>query len=310
MSYHQHDTFSYDLEAELASMKQRLILKRYSWRTAKTYLGMFRQFASEIAPQHPADLDKQDIRNYLQKWIDERQIAPATQNQFINAIKFYYEQVLGRPRTYYDIERPRKSDELPNVFSEEEVQRLLEVVENLKHQCILMTIYSAGLRLGEVINLRIADVHSDRMQLFIKAGKGKKDRYTVLSPQLLELLRSYYRQYRPQYWLFEGQDGGQYSARSVQNIFRRAVTKSKVNPFSTVHTLRHSFATHLLEHGTDLRYIQHLLGHSSSKTTEIYTHITQHKMAQLRSPLDFLTLKITPAPLPEKEKKSNLGNDT
>ncbi len=309
MSNPNENKFTYDLETELASMKQKLVLKRYSWRTAKTYLNLFRQFAFSIAPSHPAELNKDAIRAFLQKWIEERQIAPATQNQFINAIKFYYEQVLGRPRTYYDIERPRKADELPNVFSEEEVQRLLVAVENLKHQCILMTIYSAGLRLGEVIQLRIADVHSDRMQLFIKAGKGKKDRYTILSSQLLELLRTYYKQYRPKYWLFEGQDGGQYSARSVQNIFRRAVIKAKVNPYATVHTLRHSFATHLLEHGTDLRYIQHLLGHSSSKTTEIYTHITQHKVAQLRSPLDFLSLKITPATLPQQEKKPNLGSD-
>jgi len=169
--------------------------------------------------------------------------------------------------------------------------RLLRATENLKHRCILMIVYSGGLRLGEVVQLRICDVHSDRMQLFIKGGKGNKDRYTVLSSLLLEELRQYIRVYQPRHWLFEGQEGGHYSKRSVQQVFRQAVERSGVNSFATLHWLRHSFATHLLERGTDLRYIQHLLGHHSSKTTERYTHITRQQEAKLVSPLDFLKLK-------------------
>ena len=155
----------------------------------------------------------------------------------------------------------------------------------------MLTVYSAGLRLSEVINLRLADILEDRMQVLVKGGKGKKDRYTVLSPRLLERLQAYRAAYRPRYWLFEGQLGDQYAARSVQSVFRKAVQQSGIHPYATLHWLRHSFATHLLERGTDLRYIQHLLGHASSKTTERYTHVTRGKLAQMVSPLEFLKLE-------------------
>ena len=213
-------------------------------------------------------------------------------------MKFYYEKVLAQERTFYDL-RPRKSQKLPGVFSEEEVASLFSVIQNLKHKTILMLIYSGGLRIGESIRLRKEDIHFDRKSIFIKGGKGKKDRYTILSDKMIVLLRNYLTAYKPDYWLFEGQSGGQYSTRSIQKVFRRAVAKSSVNPYSTVHTLRHSFATHLLERGTDLRYIQELLGHSSSETTEIYTHnlsrfhigITQRGRQKLCSPLDFLDIE-------------------
>ncbi len=154
-----------------------------------------------------------------------------------------------------------------------------------------MLIYSGGLRIGESIRLRKEDIHFGRKSIFIKGGKGKKDRYTILSDKMIVLLQNYLVAYKPAYWLFEGQNGGQYSTRSIQQVFRRAVAKSGVNPYSTVHTLRHSFATHLLERGTDLRYIQELLGHSSSETTQIYTHITKRARQRLSSPLDFLDIE-------------------
>lgn len=179
---------------------------------------------------------------------------------------------------------------MPGVFSEEEVISLFKVVHNIKHKTILMIIYSAGLRIGESIRLRKEDLDFHRKTVFIKAGKGKKDRYSVLSDKVITLLKSYFEAYTPAYWLFEGQDGGQYSTRSIQQIFRRAVAKSGVNPFTTVHTLRHSFATHLLERGIDLRYIKELLGHSSSETTAIYTHITRKAREKFCSPLDFLDI--------------------
>ena len=164
-----------------------------------------------------------------------------------------------------------------------------------------MLIYSAGLRIGESIKLRIEDINLNRRSVFIIAGKGKKDRYSILSEKMLFLLEEYLAIYKPTYWLFEGQDGGQYSTRSIQKVFRRAVSKAKVNPYSTVHTLRHSFATHLLERGMDLRYIQNLLGHNSSETTEIYTHITQKAREKLCSPLDFLEI--------EESKKLEKGSE-
>ena len=197
---------------------------------------------------------------------------------------------MGQPRTFYEL-RPRKEKKLPGVFSEQEVLRLLGAVRNVKHRTILMLIYSGGLRIGESIRVRKEDVSFDRKTIFIKAGKGKKDRYTVLSDKMIDQLRGYLDSYQPDYWLFEGQNGGQYSSSSIQKVFRRAVKASGVNPYSTVHTLRHSFATHLLERGMDLRYIQELLGHSSSETTQIYTHITSKARNKLVSPLDFLDIE-------------------
>jgi len=163
---------------------------------------------------------------------------------------------------------------------------LLKSVSNLKHRCILMAIYSGGLRLSEVVALKVSDVDSKRMKIFIKGGKGNKDRYTLLSRELLKWLRQYYKKEKPVKWLFEGITGGQYSMRSVQNIMRDAVRNAGIRKYTTVHTLRHSFATHMLENGVDLRYIQNLLGHNSSKTTEIYTHITTKGFERLTSPLD------------------------
>lgn len=203
----------------------------------------------------------------------------------LNAIKFYYERVLGQPRQLYDM-RPRRGKQWPEVLSEDEVKRLLSSVQNLKHRCILMLIYSTGLRLSESVNVRLDDMLLDRKQIFIKGGKGKKDRYVILSAKLLDHLLKYRQLHQPRYWLFEGMHGERYSPRSVQQIMRRAVKESGVNPFATVHTLRHSFAPHMLERGTDLRYIQHVLGHGSIKTTERYLHVRKDAEEKLRSPLE------------------------
>ena len=255
---------------------EKLMLKRYSPSTMKTYrqgLMLFFYAHREILPQ---EISEEQIRNYLLNGVKHKKWSEATQNSYVNAIKFYYEKVLGGERRVFDV-RAKAPEKLPGVFSQEEVKRLFEVIDNPKHKLILMLVYAGGLRVSELVNLRKDDILIDRMQLFIKGGKGKKDRYTVFSKKLLTQLNAYLKTYNPAYWLFEGQDYGQYSVRSVQAILRQAVTKSGVNPFATVHTLRHSFATHLLENGTDLRYIQQLLGHSSTKTTEIYTHITQNR---------------------------------
>lgn len=275
---------------ELIRLEERLRLQRYSYNTVKTYKNFFAQFLAYYPNRDPQTLEKEDIVKFLLELSVKRGWSDSTQNQAVNAIKFYYEKVLGQERTYYEL-RPRKSTKLPNVFSEKEVLRLFGAITNLKHKTILMLIYSAGLRIGESIQLRKADIDLDRKTVFVKAGKGKKDRCTILSDKLILLLQRYLIVYAPDYWLFEGQGGGQYSTRSIQQVFRKAVSKAKVNPYSTVHTLRHSFATHLLERGTDLRYIQELLGHSSSETTQIYTHITQKARQKLCSPLDFLDIE-------------------
>ncbi len=276
-------------EDEVIRMEQKMRLQRYAYNTIKTYKSFFQLLVAFYPDRHPEGLEKEDLMQFLLHGIKERNWSGAAQNQAVNAVKYYYEKVLGQERSYYEL-RPRESRKLPGVFSEEEVVKLLKSVENLKHRTILMLIYSAGLRIGESIKLRKEDINLDRKQVFIIAAKGKKDRYSVLSEKVVQLLKVYLEEYKPDYWLFEGQDGGQYSASSIQKIFRRAVAKAGINPYSTVHTLRHSFATHLLERGMDLRYIQTLLGHNSSETTEIYTHITSKAREKLCSPLDFLDI--------------------
>ena len=272
----------------LIDLEERLLLRRYSPRTIKSYKSAFGGFLSFYPQKHPKDIDKKEVEAYLIHCIRKLKLSESSQNLIINAIKFYYEQVMGLPKAYYNIDRPIKPRKLPEVLSEEDVLSILKASPNLKHKAILLLIYSAGLRLNEVINLKVKDIDSKRMQIFVKAAKGKKDRYTVLSTKVLLTLREYYRAFMPDDWLFEGRTGGQYSAGSVQKIFKKALMLSGVNAYATVHTLRHSFATHLLERGLSLRYIQSMLGHSSSKTTEIYTHITIQGKNQIRSPLDNL----------------------
>jgi site-specific recombinase XerD len=238
----------------------------------------------------PLTLGENAVTDYLHHMVTVRGISASYQNQALNAIKCYYERVASRPRIVLNIERPIKSRTLPKVLSEKEVSRLLRCTSNLKHLCILMVIYSAGLRSGEAVRLRIHHIDSDRMLIRIVAAKGKKDRYSLLSKKTLEKLREYVAAYRPTDFLFPGANGGPYSATSARAIFNKAKRKAGINKPATLHTLRHSFATHLLEHGVNLRYIQQLLGHSSSKTTEIYTHVSKTIMGRIDNPLDRLEI--------------------
>ncbi len=270
----------------LNALQQKIILKGYSNNTLRTYREAFIAYLVHFDNHDLSSITKDQIEQYLYRLKSKYAISDSRQNSIINAIKFFYEHVLGLPRTYYDLQRPKKSKELPNVLSAEDILKIINIPKNIKHKAILYTIYSAGLRKSELLNLRIEDIHSDDGYIFIKASKGKKDRKTILSHTLLTLLRTYYKAYKPAYWLFEGQDGEKYSATSVNVIFRRAVSAARVNAWATVHTLRHSFATHLLQQGVNLRYIQSLLGHSSSKTTEIYTHIISINNKTVMSPLD------------------------
>jgi len=264
---------------------------RYSTHTIATYTDLFEEFINYYEHNKPEDITEEMIISFLRYLVNERHISTSYQNQSINAIKFYYERVLGRNRKVYIIDRPREEKFLPEVLSELEITAILNATENLKHKAILMTIYSAGLRISEAINLKIKDIDSQRMQIRVEQGKGKKDRYTLLSNKTLEILRIYFKQFKPKEWIFEGAKGEQYSTSSIKAILKASVKKTDIKKHVTVHTLRHSFATHLLEAGTDLRYIQSLLGHESSKTTEIYTHITTKGFDQIKSPLDKLNIK-------------------
>jgi integrase/recombinase XerD len=265
----------------------KLQLKRYSSSTAHTYISYFEKFINHYAGKDLLEINELDINAYL-KLLVERGCSSSAQNQAINAIKFYYEVVLGMPNRFYAVDRPFKEEKLPMVLSEEEIKRIIMATDNLKHKAILVTIYSCGLRVSELLSLKVSDIQSDRNLLLIRNAKGKKDRTTVLSNNTLILLRKYYRQYQPKAYLFEGAENGQYTSTSIRKVLKRSMYKADVRKPATVHTLRHSFATHLLENGTDLRYIQTLLGHSSSKTTEIYTQVSTKNIQGVVSPLDKL----------------------
>lgn len=215
---------------------------------------------------------------------------PEVENNSLMVVKYNNGRVMKGPRRVYYIERPRKEKFLPTVLSEEEVVKIIDSILNLKHKCLIMTCYSGGMRISEVLNLRTIDIDSKRMLINIRGAKGKKDRVTLLSVKLLDLLRKYYRMYKPVEYLFSGQMGGKYAERSAQNILKNACSKAGIKKHVTLHTLRHSWATHLLENGTDIRYIQSLLGHSSPKTTQIYTHITTKGLDQIVNPLDKMDL--------------------
>lgn len=260
--------------------------KRYSHSTVATYTNYFLAYMEYFKKENLNSITHAQINTYILELIRYKNISISQQNQRINAIKFYYEKVLGRKREYIRISRPRKESKLPTILTIEEIEKLFEVTKNQKHKCILMTIYSGGLRRSELINLRVEDIDSQRMLIKICGAKGKKDRYTLLSERLLSELRKYYIRYRPQHLLFEGQGGGHYSATSIERIFRLAVSKAHIRKYVTPHSLRHSFATHLLEQGTNLRYIQELLGHASTKTTQVYTHVASNALMKIRNPLD------------------------
>jgi len=284
----RHDIENYrECPAEYIAKLKEL---RYSPNTLDTYKHMFEEFINHFSETEVDDITDEMIIEFLRYLVNERNISGSYQNQSINSIKFYYERVRGGQRKIYTIDRPRKEKMLPEVLSEEELVKLLNATDNLKHKAIFMTIYSAGLRISEVINLKIKDIDSKRMQIRVEQAKGKKDRYTLLGAKTLEVLRKYVAEYKPKVWLFEGLKGEQYSTSSIQANLKIAVDKVGIKKRITVHTLRHSFATHLLEAGTDIRYIQSLLGHSSGKTTEIYTHITTKGFDQIKSPLDKLEI--------------------
>ncbi|MCY2686774.1 site-specific tyrosine recombinase/integron integrase [Salinimicrobium sp. TH3] len=267
------------------SYLQKLELKRYAASTVRTYVSCFETFMNYYSNREVKDLNENDIRLYLQKLIRE-EASHSYINQSINAIKFYYEVVLEMPNRFYAIERPRAEEKLPEVLAKEEVLCIIENTNNIKHRCVVSLLYSAGLRRGEVLNLKIGDIDSKRMVIKVRSGKGNKDRYTILSEKLLGDLRKYFLEWRPKEHLFEGPKGDKYSAESVVKIVKEASRKAGIRKRVTPHMLRHSFATHLLESGTDLRYIQVLLGHKSTKTTEIYTHVATNIFFKIKNPLD------------------------
>ncbi len=263
--------------------------KRYSESTVKTYSEALRSFLLFFNDKAVAEITNEDVILYNNDFILKNNLSASYQNQIVNAIKLYFKTLKNIKIELDKIHRPKRAKVLPNVLSKEEVKLILEAHNNVKHKTMLSLIYSCGLRRSELINLKITDIDSNRNIVIIRQAKGKKDRIAPLSPKILALLRIYYPIYKPKKWLFEGQNGNeQYSDQSLQSVLKQALVKVKITKPVSLHWLRHSYATHLLESGTDLRYIQELLGHNSSKTTEIYTHVSTKSLQQIKSPFDDL----------------------
>jgi len=270
----------------IEAIKKELKLRGYSQNTRKVYLHHVERYISYFA-KGPKELDGKHIRDYMLYLIDKKKVSRSYHDQAVSAIKFLYDCVLNMPKTVGKLPRPRKEKKLPIVLGREDVIRIFESVNNIKHKAILVLAYSAGLRVSEVVKLKVQDIDEKRNMIHIEGAKGRKDRYTILSKVALEELKRYWRKYKPDKWLFPGAKPDRHIAtRTVEALLEAAVKEINLKKKVSVHTLRHSFATHLLESGTDLRYIQELLGHKSSKTTEIYTHVSTKDLGKIKSPLD------------------------
>lgn len=269
-------------------LNQQLILKKYSPNTVRIYLAEFRHLLILLDDFPVRDLNPKRLKDYFLYCIKVEKMEERKLNGKINAVKFYFEQVLNRPKMFFDIPRPKKPITLPKMLSKYEVKKLFRVTTNLKHLIALQVSYGMGLRVSEVVNLEITDIDSKRMVVHVKGAKGKKDRYVPLPESLLPKLREYYRAYNPKKFLLEGQYGGAYAKSSLQQVFKKAMNKAGIKKQIGIHGLRHSYATHLLESGADMRFIQELLGHNSIKTTQIYTKVVPRSLSKIKSPLDNL----------------------
>ncbi|HTN22030.1 MAG TPA: tyrosine-type recombinase/integrase [Pelobium sp.] len=275
------------LEIEL--FKKYLNTKRYSQNTVKTYSEALQTFLFYYNDKNVKAINNQDVISFYNDYILEKKLSISFQNQVVNAIKLYFKTIKETAINVDKIYRPKREKLLPNVLSKEEVKKILNAHSNIKHRAMLCLIYSCGLRRSELLNLKPKDIDSKRNLVIIRQSKGRKDRIAPLSPAVLEILRAYYKAYKPGEWLFEGKlPNTAYDERSLGLVLKQALMKTKINKPVTLHWLRHSYATHLLEGGTDLRYIQEILGHKSSRTTEIYTHVSTKSLQKVKSPFDDL----------------------
>jgi integrase/recombinase XerD len=263
--------------------------KRYSPNTIKTYTEAIGTFLKYFSQKTILEITNADLNNFNSHYIIKNGYSSAYQNQVINGVKLFFTFSRSLKFEVEKAERPRREHKLPNVLSKEEVSAILKALTNLKHRTMLSLIYACGLRRSELLNLKPENIDSKRHLLIILNAKGKKDRVVPISDKVIDMLREYYKAYKPKVWLFEGQQqAGQYSEMSLQKVLKKALETTRINKPVTLHWLRHSYATHLLESGTDLRYIQELLGHKSSKTTEIYTHVSEKSLQRIKSPFDDL----------------------
>jgi integrase/recombinase XerD len=272
----------------LSKLVETLQLRAYSHSTITTYRNEFAQLLYILKDKHVDELDATKLRSYFLYCINTLKLSENTLHSRINAVKFYFEQVLRREKFFFEIPRPKKPSILPKVISTKDIKKLFEVTTNIKHNTMLKLCYGMGLRVSEIVALKIKDIDSERMQVFIERGKGKNDRYVNLPESILLQMREYFKEYKPKMYLFEGQYGGMYSVRSAQQVFKDALEKANINKTIGIHGLRHSYATHLMESGTDVMFIQKLLGHRDIKTTLRYVHVSKKEVKNIKSPLDSL----------------------
>jgi integrase/recombinase XerD len=278
-----------DAQDKIRVFKQWMRSRRYSESTIGTYTDALKIFLRFYSDKIINEISNDDLIIFNNDYIIKNKLSSSHQNQVVNAVKLFFRTVENTKLNPDLVHRPKREKTLPNVLSKEEVKLILDAHGNIKHKAMLSLIYSCGLRRSELLNLKLNDIDSKRGLVIIRKGKGRKDRVTPLSEKVLNMLRDYFKAYQPKEWLFEGQSGiGQYDERSLANVLKQALEKSQINKPVSLHWLRHSFATHLLENGTDLRYIQEILGHSSSKTTEIYTHVSNKSIQKIISPFDTL----------------------
>jgi integrase/recombinase XerD len=285
---------SIENNALLQKFIQQLQLKAYSQSTIKTYKNEVTIFLETLKTINAESLTIEDLRRYIHYCITTLQLKENTIHSRLNALKFLYEKVLGREKFFIELPRPKKHLQLPKVLGQQELKNLFAAPKNLKHKAILFIAYSAGLRVSEVINLRLQDIDRERQQLFVHCSKGKKDRYVRLSPMVLDVLEQYYKKspIKPTNYLFEGQEKGKpYTIRSAQQIFADAKQHAGISKTTSFHSLRHSFATHLLEKGIDVIFIKDILGHFDIKTTQRYLHVRKDVLINIDSPIDDLYKK-------------------
>lgn len=271
----------------LQAMTTTMELRGFAQSTQRTYLAHIQRF-SRFCGKNPDAVGYDEVRSFLHHAIKDRKLSSAYVNSAYGAIKFYYQSVLCREWNMLHIPRVKKKSVLPTILTPQEVRDIIEVTSNLKHKAILSTIYSAGLRVSEAVHLQVSDIHSDRMRILVRQAKGNKDRYSILSKTTLLLLRQYWKVYRPHPWLFPGiPDSKPMATRTIQSVFQQSVSAAGISKKVSVHTLRHCFATHLLNQGASILQIKELLGHADIQTTSIYLHLTHAQVLGLKSPLDF-----------------------
>ena len=270
----------------LLHFEKILFLKRYSKQTIDSYISHLRMAKGFFDDKKFIQITDKEWFNYVFHLVNTKKISASTQRQVVGSLKLFYKEVYNLDKDFSKFIVSQRENKIPDVLTVNEVKFILNHTKNLKHKALLSLLYGSGLRIGELLELKVTDINSERMTVKVRQGEGKRDRLTILSNNVLKVLRKYFKEYKPKDFLFEGQNGGKYSAGSARKVLKKSMMKAKINKNATLHTLRHSFATHLLENGVGISHIQKLLGHQNIKTTLIYTHIANDSLMTIKSPLD------------------------